>query len=479
VAHITVQFAETSGDSPNSYQVQSLAVPPGQTREVVLDNLQGDPDLRNSFLINSDGAPGDILAKMVAETSSRTGEAEFLAKDQLDQNNVGTQPWSTQDGTESTLLLFNNGTGPQTFQVHFSGGGVAWHKNYILQPMETQGINIGDLIANKTPDDSGKILPLDTTSGVAIWIMAHHGAGKGRVLQSNASTGMARSFSCNEYGTVAGAEWSSNASTIPDGTTVYAGEVLAAIDLVVGEGCSGTFEDYGNGNGYLFSYSSSNTSVAVVTDPTGEEADVEGMADGTATISGSVEDPEYDCEGFAQGTESVIPQPTVTSISPNQAMAGQSIPVMISGTEFGSVPGNIQISAGTGISTLPNSLSVSGGDTIQATLVIASGASAGNYAVSVYVSGVPSKNSVNFLVEPTAAITLKFTGTKTTGDSLSFEAADYDCSESLGPLTCPNDWLWNIEATIVVSDDATNWDVTQTVYGEEKYAYTDPSGPST
>ena len=278
--------------------------------------------MKNSFLIDSDGAPGDILAKMVAETSSRTGEVEFLAKDQLDQNNVGTQPWSTQDGTESTLLLFNNGTGPQTFQVHFSGGGVAWHKNYILQPMETQGINIGDLIANKTPDDSGKILPLDTTSGVAIWIMAHHGAGKGRVLQSNASTGMARSFSCNEYGTVAGAEWQSLASSVPDGQTINVGGVVAAIDLVVGEGCSGTFEDYGNGEGYLYSYTSGNSSIAYITDPTGEDADVEGMADGTTTLFGSVEDPEYNCSGQAEGTESVVPSLVVDGNGTNSIFVG-------------------------------------------------------------------------------------------------------------------------------------------------------------
>jgi hypothetical protein len=173
--------------------------------------------------------------------------------------------------------------------------------------METDGISIGTLIANKTPDDSGKILPLDTTSGVAIWMMAHHGSGKGRILQSNASTGMARSFSCNEYGTVAGAEWQSLASSVPDGQTINVGGVAAKIDLVVGEGCSGTFEDYGNGEGYIFSYSSSNTSVATVTDPTGEDADVEGMSDGSATISGTVEDPEYDCEGSAQSTDQVIP----------------------------------------------------------------------------------------------------------------------------------------------------------------------------
>ncbi len=82
--HVTVQYAQTTGGTSSAYQVQVVTVPPGQTREVVLDNLQGDPDLRNSFLVLSDGSPGDISAKLVSQTSLRAAEVELLAKDQLD-----------------------------------------------------------------------------------------------------------------------------------------------------------------------------------------------------------------------------------------------------------------------------------------------------------------------------------------------------------------------------------------------------------
>jgi hypothetical protein len=396
-AHVTVQLAQTSGGASNSYQVQSLTIPAGQTEETTLENLEGDPGLRNSFIVQSDLAPGDVLANLIFESSQRVGEVEVLAKDQLDQNNVGTEPWSTEDGTASTLLIFNNSTIPQTFQVHLSGSGIAWHKNYILQSTETQQINIGDLIATKTPDDSGKILPLNTTSGTVIWIMAHHGAGKGRVLQSNANTGMARSFSCNEYGTVAGAEWQSNSTSVPEGQTVDVGEVVAEIDLVVGEGCSGTFEDYGNGEGYLFSYSSSNTSVAEVTDPTGEVADVDGISEGSATIYGSVEDPEYDCEGFAEGAESVTPG--ISQLPPMLNMSSGDTDQTI---DFSITPDTVPLTVAfaTGMLSNPNSSSAATvdiptivnavGDESAPITVIGSNSPSGLfYAVACATGGAP------------------------------------------------------------------------------------------
>jgi len=350
-AQVTIQYAATSGDTPSANEVRNVAVPPGQTREVVLDNLQGAPDLKNSFLVLSSGMPGDLLAKLVAKAPQRLGEVELLAKDQMDPDNVGIHPWSTADGTESTLLLFNHSTGPQTFQVHLSSGGAFWHKNYELQSMQTEEINIGELIANKTPDDSGKTIPSGSKSGVATWMLAHHGVGKGRILQSNAGTGMARSFSCNYYGTVAGAEWSSNTSSVPDGQTVNVGGVTAMIDLVTsGNGCTGTFEDYGSGEGYEYSYSSSNSSVAAVTDPTGPNAEVEGISDGAATIYGSVTDPEYGCEGFASGDVNTVP--SITSISPNTILVGtNSVQLTISGKGFGSSP---VVNLPLGVTAIPN-----------------------------------------------------------------------------------------------------------------------------
>ena len=240
--HITVQYAETLDGTPISSDVRTIAEPAGQTRSVLLENLNGDPDLTNSFRLLSDAAPGDILATLVAKTPSRLGEVELLTKDQKDPDNAGMHPWTTEGGTESTLLLFNHSSAPQTFLVHVSSGGVLWQKSYKLQSMEAKAINIGDLIANKIKDDSGKTIPPGSTSGVATWILGPRGVGKGRLLQSNATTGMARSFSCEEYTTIGGAVFNPITSLVPAGTTVDVGEVTSEIYLVPSGSCSGTYE---------------------------------------------------------------------------------------------------------------------------------------------------------------------------------------------------------------------------------------------
>jgi hypothetical protein len=90
---------------------------------LVLGNLQVDPDLQNSFFVLSDASPGDLLTKLISVTPLRPGEVEMLGKDQLDRENVGTQPWSTENGTQSTLLFFNHSNHPQSFQAFISGSG--------------------------------------------------------------------------------------------------------------------------------------------------------------------------------------------------------------------------------------------------------------------------------------------------------------------------------------------------------------------
>jgi hypothetical protein len=67
---------------------------------------------------------------------------------------------------------------------------------------------------------------------------------------------------------------------------------------------------------------------------------------------------------------------------------------------------------------------------------------------------------------PTAKLTIKFMGTQSSGDNLSFTNANAaECTNNLGLQTCnvsiPGEWLWNIEGTAIVSDNDSNWTVTQ------------------
>jgi hypothetical protein len=65
-------------------------------------------------------------------------------------------------------------------------------------------------------------------------------------------------------------------------------------------------------------------------------------------------------------------------------------------------------------------------------------------------------------VPPSITVTLNFIGNKSGGDNLSFLKSGAECSESLGAKDCTSAtgyWLWNLEGTGVVTDDASNWTV--------------------
>ena len=87
---------------------------------------------------------------------------------------------------------------------------------------------------------------------------------------------------------------------------------------------------------------------------------------------------------------------------------------------------------------------------------------------------VPGECACNFMLEtvtepvnvtPPITVTMKFTGNKSSGDNLSFLKSGTDCSETLGANDCTSTtgyWVWNLEGTGVVNDDASQWTVAVT-----------------
>jgi uncharacterized protein (TIGR03437 family) len=72
--------------------------------------------------------------------------------------------------------------------------------------------------------------------------------------------------------------------------------------------------------------------------------------------------------------------------------------------------------------------------------------------------GEPQRQRVG---DPTATITVNFTGHKSQGDQLNFSGAG-TCSQDLGLWTCPLDsWAFYIEGVATVSDDASKWRIRQ------------------
>jgi hypothetical protein len=413
-AHVTIQYASTSGDTPTGQEVWSGAIPALHTNHVRLDNLQGDSALQNSFVVTSDGAAGDLVAKLVSETGSEGPGVEVLGKDEMVMENGGAHPWSLKDGTDSTLLLFNHSGGSKSIRVLLSAGSVLWQKQYTLKSMETLQIGIGDLIQNKVPDESGKTIPAASTSGIAEWF-SFSGGTKGRILQSDATTSMARNFSCGDYADVAGAVWSPSGTTdLPVGTTGDSGgEALAILDLVYRGSCSGSYAT--TTTAYNYYYTSSAPYTAAIAYPTDSFADVNADSVGYATITGTITDPSTGCSASAQGSVEVVTPPSITSISPAVGPVGASTAVTIAGSNFGTNLRNIAINAGTGISATPTSVNTNGTQ-IQASFAIVGGAPGGNHSVTITVSGGPPSNSVNFFVQiPTSLGRIDEPGTPNNG----------------------------------------------------------------
>src|SRR5437879_5140627 len=124
---------------------------------------------------------------------------ELLDKDQKHTENAGLHPWSLENGSESTLLLFNHYPTAEQFDVSIAAGHVAWQKSYTLRAFETLALSLRQLQLEQTKSDNGKVLPRTAESGQISWFNTKGPQGTGRILISNRDIQMARSFSCGSY----------------------------------------------------------------------------------------------------------------------------------------------------------------------------------------------------------------------------------------------------------------------------------------
>jgi len=306
VAHVQVRYSQTSGNAPSVQDVKDIILSAKGSMSVALRDLQGDPGLQNSFIIVSDGMPGDVLAKLVSKSEDGIREVESLGKDQNDPQDGGNHPWSIEHDADSTLLLFNTSAASQYFNVMISGGGVTWQKAFHLQPMQTVATSIRNLVESQVKDDTGKILPKKAQNGQVTWYVPAHDAGRGRVLESNPRAGMARSFSCGGQIEICQAGFYSYYPFIGDNETVTLGNITAQVCM---NQCNGTVLGNG-GSGYTYSWSSGNSGIASISGPTNQQSvSVYGVSPGTTYLDGSVYDGY--CQLYVQPPAPVVPTLTV------------------------------------------------------------------------------------------------------------------------------------------------------------------------
>jgi hypothetical protein len=282
--HAHVKYSTTGGTSPTILDAKSLTVPAQSTRWLRLDNVQSADGLQNSFIVESDGAAGDLGAKLVSRSDSELREVEVPGKDELNVNNGGAHPWTLKDGAESTLLLFNHGTNPDTFNVAISTGSLTWQKTYLLAPMQTLALNFRDLIQNQSKDDKGRTLPKDAVSGMVNWFPPDASNSSGRILVSNKALAMARNFSCDLGDFLCAASFDPSITTFLNGEIVDFGELIGVV--CSGIPCKGT--QVGSGT-FSYTWSSGNTDVISLSGSTTQSSiSTLGVAGGSTSVNGTV-----------------------------------------------------------------------------------------------------------------------------------------------------------------------------------------------
>ena len=362
----TVIHAVMSGDGPSGKPAATVTVPGQSSMTVPLASLNGDPQMRNSFVVQSDAAKGTLYASLTVFGGNTFRAVQLLGRDAWQPYNGGAHPWTTAGGATSTLLLFNYSSTPQTFYVWISGGGVQWRQRYELAALETKALDVGNLVATGAKDEVGQILPPDVTGGVAQWTTFSFGKGTGRLLVTQPGTGLARNFSCQQTADLCGTSSMDNSSlSFPVQTSGQMGPFWADCCMTTIGVCGGI----NNGPmGWGANWTSYNTSVASIPSSQNQTAvQINGVSAGSASIRA---DPlpetqtlpnglPWSCYAASQnGSVSVWDAtPTVTGISPpapNGFVVGTFADFHLTGQHFGTNLAQVSFSLGDTITVLSN-----------------------------------------------------------------------------------------------------------------------------
>ncbi len=332
----TVLFARTDDSGPTATVVATVSVPAMSSKTVGLPPLAGDPGLRNSFIVQSDAAPGTLFSSVVSVGSSGFGLVEQIGKDQQIGDNGGGHPWALTDGgQDAVLMLFNHSNVSKYFNVKIGNGGVLWHQAWQLAPMETRAISIRDLIMRQIKDQDGVVLPMTLDHGEISWFNPNPAEGKGRLLQIERSSQlvagnthvrgnsrMARSFSCGYNIVLCGATLSTSIIAFPfqnDSSPLALGPVVAQLCLAFDPtACTGQSYSQG-GSGYNYNWQSNIPSIATVSgSATSSTATFFGAGVGAGSATGFV--ASASCNMGGSGEPDVQVPGSIKSVSTTLAV---------------------------------------------------------------------------------------------------------------------------------------------------------------
>ncbi len=251
---------------------------------------------------------------MMFLSHSRLPNIELIGKDEQSSYTAGDHPWSTENGTHSTLFLFNHSAAERDVSVRVGSAETIWLREYKLKPNETRAISINDLQAQGVPDDQGQKLNASVVIGEVSWWATAEGSPQvtGRVVQVAKDGSMARNFSCPLYYELC--------SVFPKLDPFPLALTEAGSSIGVARVCTDDQPEQCNDNGQYanmskqvsWSWSSMNTSIAQITSGAQQQTSTwQGMAVGSTQSWLEASGAGFSCGGY--GNVNVTPSVAVVS----------------------------------------------------------------------------------------------------------------------------------------------------------------------
>jgi hypothetical protein len=155
-----------------SVQLPQLSIPPYASANLNVASLIARGTLRNfngsvNLVLDFQGHRGDLVMASGSVDQKNTYVFQVMPQAIGESAAKGVSYWSTGDGNDTMVTLWNPADEAQDFTVtlFFSGG--QYNNPMHLRPKATRSFNISEIIQTQVPDDEGNLIPPGVHEGSA------------------------------------------------------------------------------------------------------------------------------------------------------------------------------------------------------------------------------------------------------------------------------------------------------------------------
>lgn len=345
-----VYNAQTNRGTTSFNQIRTMAMAPLSVQTLSLDDSSSPAT--QSYVVKSDGNPGDVQAQIWSENTVDHARVMFASKDGKDDRNAGMHPWSAARGAQDSLYLYNQSDAKQAVTLKISNGYTLWIKSIALAPHETLRVSPRQLAEEDQLDDSKVPFSLGRGDGEIAWFTSDGGKIRGRVQHVDEMNQVTTSFQCAGYVVFCGIAPISGPTTLKVGETGSFNSygTYSCVNNLAPQECYGVQ----NGGTYAtYQWSALGSPLVIQGSSTTQSMIAKGVVDGNSSVevaatNGSCYFTQYDNVYVTPANGDNTPM--LTGIMPNVWAPGATVQVTFTGAYFGTNAPTLHFSPSGGIS---------------------------------------------------------------------------------------------------------------------------------